>query len=354
VRCEIEFIIMPVLPLSFYSNYYLVEISNLPNYFASIGASYNPTLPNTIRFLASKFEFHNDNEAAKTPLIQGKPGTIVQDVKTPVYTYQIEAPMIISADTGITNFLPYNSLNYFALRLANWQWQQLHGYNLTSTSVDILLENYTINFSESVTNQTLTLKSNYLLGDNSNNTSGLRIEAFPISTLINRGDFDGGGYNDISNFVGRILRNYDLFVNMLIDNTYYLTNSSIFVKDSSFTIKFMIENKYFLNQQNEVVFFIKNYDLTQTYGIVGTESLTFTNNFLPGIYSENLTKNTVSIGNKILFEYQAPMIIKKREDVLGQGNLVETKFDFSMYGANYAPTSDYNPYNNDLFYSDIA
>ena len=345
---------MPVLPLSFYSNYYLVEISNLPNYFASIGASYNPILPNTIRFIASKFEFYNDNEASKTSLIQGKPGTIVHDVKTPVYTYEIEAPMIINGIQGVTNFLPYNSLNYIALRLANWQWQQLHGYNVTSTSVDILLENYKISFSDSGANQSLTLKTNYLLGDNSTNTSGLRIEAFPISTLINGGDFDGGGYNDISQFIGRNLKNYDLFVNMLIDNNYYLTNSSILVKDTSFTIKFTIENKYFLNVQNNVVFFVKNYDLMQTYGIVGTENLTFTDNFSPGAYSENLTQNTVSIGSQILFQYQAPMIIKKREDVLAQGNLVETKFDFSLYGTNYSPNSIYAPYNSDLFYSDIA
>ena len=172
--------------------------------------------------------------------------------------------------------------------------------------------------------------------------------------MINGGDFDGGGYNDISQFIGRNLKNYDLFVNMLIDNNYYLTNSSILVKDTSFTIKFTIENKYFLNVQNNVVFFVKNYDLMQTYGIVGTENLTFTDNFSPGAYSENLTQNTVSIGSQILFQYQAPMIIKKREDVLAQGNLVETKFDFSLYGTNYSPNSIYAPYNSDLFYSDIA
>jgi len=345
---------MPVLPLSFYSNYWLVEISNLPNYFASIGASYNSNLPSTIRFIASKFEFYNDNEASKQTLVQGKPGTIVQDVKTPVYTYNIEAPMIVNGIQGITNFLPYNSLNYFALRLANWQWQQLHGYNLTSTSVDILVESYRINISESNATQSLTLKTNYLLGDNASNTSGLRIEAFPISTLINSGDFDGNGYNDLAQFIGRTLKNYDVFVNMLIDNTYYLTNSSIFIKNANFEIKFTIDKKYFLNRQNEVVFLVKNYDITQSYGIVGTEAITFSDNFSPGIYNENLTKNTVSITDQILFEYQAPMIIKKREDKLVENNLVETVFDFSMYGANYAPLSSYEPYGVDLFYSDIA
>lgn len=343
---------MPVLPVSFWSNYYLVEISNLPGYFNSIGCSYNLNLPNVIRFIASKFEITPGNDASKKSAVQGKPGTLIQDVKTPYYTYTIEAPLIINGISGNTNFLPFNSLNYFGLRLSNWQWQQLHGYNPTNTKIDIVLENYKINVTENETNQSMVFKTNYLLGDSTINTSGLKIEAFSINSLAQQTDFDGQGYFDISRFIGRIAKNYDMFTNMLVNNSFYLTDSPIFLSAADFEIKFDIEPKMFLNTGNSIIFLVKNYDLIQSFTIVGTENNINVDNFAPGVFTETLAINSLSLANNLLYQYQAPMIIRKRGDLLSANNYVSTTLDFSLYGANYAPGN--SPYGVDLFLSDIS
>lgn len=348
---------MPFLPIAFYSNYYLVEI-NFQEFFSSLGITYSGP-SGTARFIAKKFEISHINEAGKKTLIQGKPGTMVQDVKTPIFEYLIEAPIIINTfGAGQSNFLTHNSLNYFALKLANWQWQQLHGYSSTSVSASSLyavLEEFSISTTEAETNQTLRLKSNILLGDN--NLGGLQIEAFTIAQLAVQ---DPVGYSEVVAFIGRVARNYDMFTDMYFPNTgYYLTTgtpnypNNIFLKSSDFEIKFDVESKYFLNTGNVVNFLVKNYDLTQKFGIVGTEQALWVDNFSPGDFYETRGEIALFLASDLMYKYQVPLIVKTKKQALNSDQLVSSDFEFSLYGSNYGPgNSPYGTY--DLFQSDIA
>ena len=355
---------MPILPIAYYSNYYLVAI-DFQVLFANLGITYNlPISP--AYFLASKFEYKEDNLAAKKTMVQGKPGHAVQDVSTPVYTYTIEAPLIINGfDYRSTspNFLPYNSLNYFALGMANWQWQQLHGYsanaNVVLNDVNVVLKSFEIAVTESGVKQIMVIQSNYLLGPV--NPDGLSIIGTLVSTLANTNTYI---YNQLTQFVGRTVRNYDIYTQMAIEQigadstinaNYYLYSAAdgVYIDSMTFSITFDIDLKYFINTGNSVVFLIKGYDLSQKFGIVGTESFTFVDNFTPLEFYQTLTKNILQLGGYTLIEYQAPMIVKSRSDILGSDQLVTTTFDFSMFASTYGPGN--SPYNTFyLFKSDIA
>ena len=140
-----------------------------------------------------------------------------------------------------------------------------------------------------------------------------------------------------------------------IGNNYYLysTQDGVFINSMNFSITFDIDLKYFLNTGSTVAFLLKSYDLSQKFGIVGTESFTFVDNFDPLEFYQTLTETILQLGGYTLIEYQAPMIVKSRTDVLGSDQLVVTNFDFSLYASAYGPTN--SPYNTFyLFTSDIA
>ena len=72
---------MSVLPIAYYSNYYLVELY-FGEFFNALGISYSGPA-GAARILASKFEIKVGSEISKKLLVQGKPGYAVQDVPTP-------------------------------------------------------------------------------------------------------------------------------------------------------------------------------------------------------------------------------------------------------------------------------
>lgn len=346
---------MPFLPLEFYSDYYLVEI-DFQDLFNFLQIPNTPVVSGKARFLASKFELTYAGNMSQGDYIQGKPGTLVQDSPTPHYVYKIEAPMIINGYVypGSTNFLPYNCLNYFALWMANWQWQMLHGYlsnqSLTPDQYYVAVKNYKITSSQSNTNQSLEIWSNSLLeGD-----SLLKITAKTISQLAVT---DYAAYLDVAGFLGRVVKNYDIFANTLITPVYsdsvgtpYLLNTSnanIFLESASVTIDFKIDPMYFLNTGSSVVFAVKDYDIQQSYDIVGFEQETFTANFQPGLFGYYYTTNTLVFGdnNQTIIEYQAPMLIKSKGNILSAGQLTKTNLDMSLYGVPYSPgNSPYDTY----------
>ena len=356
---------VPVLPIDFISNYYLVEI-NFQNFFTDLGIPYSgPNGP--ARIIASNFKITKNANPKDSLFVQGKPGVMVKDVDAAYYTYTIEAPLITNNYfyPGPSNFLPYNSLNYLALKLANWQWQQIHGYSTTTLDANdlyVVVKSYNINVTGSTTTQTLVIESNILLGDN--NIGGLQIEAFTIDRLA---IIDPSAYNDVSRYIGRLIKNYDLFVNMdiqiieesgpqppfsLITGTPSLPNN-IYLDTTSFEIAFDVEQKVFLNYNSVVTFLVKNYTLAQKYGIVGQEQSLIVPNYEPGEFYETLTQSSLYIAGNLLIKYQAPMIVGSKTNTLAQSSLVNTDIDFSMYGANYSPgNSPFGVY--DLFQSEIA
>jgi hypothetical protein len=355
---KVEIKTMPLLPISYISNFYVVEI-NIQSIFESLGITASIPVSMPARIIASKFDIKFENQASAKPMIQGKPGVVVQDVTTPYYTYTIEAPLIIrgqSTPPGLNSqFLPYNSLNYLGLQLVNWQWQQLHGHP-TAQSTDqaldynLVVKSYTIKVAESGVTQTLVIHSNILLP----------ILGFSISNFASQ---DPAGYYDITKYIGRVARNYDIWTNMAFSRTtqngpttpFYITDSPVFMSGTSFDITFDIDNKFFVNLGNVVVFMVKGYTFKQSVDIVGFEQLIFTDNYNEGQFDYYYTENTISVGprNNVLLQYQAPLIVKSKDLQLNAGDTTKTTFDFSMYGTSYGPGD--SPYAlNDLFYSDIT
>jgi len=348
---------MPLLPISYISNFYVVEI-NIQSIFESLGILAPTPVAMPARIIASKFDIKLENQASPKQMIQGKPGISVQDVPTPYYTYTIEAPLLIKGQTTPPNissqFLPYNSLNYFALWLVNWQWQQLYGYpaaqtQIQSLSYNVVVKSYSIKTSETGITQTLVLHSNVLLP----------IAGFSIANFASQGPV---GYYDITKQIARTARNYDIWANMAFSRTadtpgvpFFITSSPVFLSGTSFDITFDIDTKFFLNLGNVVVFMVKSYSFKQSVDIVGFEQLILTDNYTAGEFAYYYTENTVSIGpsNNILLQYQAPLIVKSKDLQLNAGDTTKTTFDFSLYGTSYGPGD--SPYAlNYLFYSDIA
>lgn len=361
---------MPVLPIKYYSNYYVVEIY-FQEFFAALGIPYDLNFSGAVKILASEYKVESNNSAEKKLLVQGKPGFEVQNVEPTTYTYTIKAPLLIRA--GGSYFFPYNSLNYFALRMANFQWQQLHGYSTTSiSSLDfyVVLEKYTIDVTATEVMQTFVLKSNRPLFKADN--PGFWIDGFTIDYLAVN---DFNAYVDVLSFIGRTARNYDIYTNMELVQVYddgttgspfFLnsSNSGIFLDSTNFEINFKIENQYFLNSQTNdlglplTTFLLKNYDFSHKYGIVGGEGQTHTAWFAGGVFTYYNTINTLAIGNSpynsnVLLTYQTGMLVKSKSYNLNNNQLFKTDLDFSFYGTTYGPgNSPYGTY--DLFYSDIA
>ena len=349
---------MPLLPISYISNFYVVEI-NIQSIFESLGIIAPSFITMPARIIASEFSIKLENQASEKPMIQGKPGVTVQDVTTPYYTYTIKAPLIIrgqSTPPGLNSqFLPYNSLNYFALWLVNWQWQQMHGFPTSQTQEQALeynlaVKSYNINVTEAMVTQTLVIQSNILLP----------IAGFSIAEFATQ---DPAGYYDITKYIGRVARNYDIWANMLFSRTtqsgpgtpFYITSSPVFLSGMDFGIDFTIDNKFFINLGNTVVFMVKDYSFKQSVDIVGFEQLILTDNYSAGEFDYYYTENTISIGptNNVLLQYQAPLIVKSKDQKLNSGDTTKTTFEFSMYGTSYGPGD--SPYSLDyLFYSDIA
>ena len=349
---------MPLLPISYISNFYVVEI-NIQSIFTELGITAQIPVSMPARIIASKFDIKLENSATAKQMIQGKPGVVVQDITTPYYTYTIEAPLIIrgqSTPPGLNSqFLPYNSLNYLGLNLVNWQWQQLHGYPTAQTPAqaldyNLVVERYSIKVAESGVTQTLVIKSNTLLP----------ISGFNISDFASQ---DPSGYYDITKYIGRVARNYDIWTNMAFSRVtqnapttpFYITDSPVFLSGTSFDITFDIDNKFFVNLGNVVVFMVKGYTFKQSVDIVGFEQLILTDNYNAGQFDYYYTENTISVGptNNVLLQYQAPLIVKSKDLQLNAGDTTKTTFDFSMYGTSYGPGD--SPYALDyLFYSDIA
>ena len=358
-----------VLPTKYYSNYYVVEIY-FQEFFSALGIPYHLNFGGAAKLIASEFKVSVDNNAQKKLLIQGKPGFEVQELNPVVYTYTIKAPLIINA--GGSFFFPYNSLNYFALRMANWQWQQLHGYSTTEVPAPDLyavLESYKINVTTNGVEQEFVLKSSRVLFKNDN--PGFWIDGFTIAELA---VLDPAAYYDTLSFIGRTARNYDIYTDMEIQqvNTdgstevpYFInsSNSGIFLDSTSFDMKFVIENQYFLNSATDnngfpvTTFLLKNYDLSQTYGIIGAERQTDIAWNQGGAFSYYDTINTLSLGaspfnSLVLLRYQTGMVVKQKAYNISAGQFFKTDLDFSLYGTTYGPGN--SPYGFSFFYSDIA
>jgi hypothetical protein len=163
----------------------------------------------------------------------------------------------------------------------------------------------------------------------------------------------------VAGYLGRVVKNYDIYANTLITPVYdggtgtpYLLNTSnanIFLESSSFTIDFKVDPMYFLNTGNVVVFALKDYTLQQQYGIVGFEQNTFVANFDPGLFGYYYATHTLVFGsnNQILLEYQAPMLIKSKGNILSANQLTKTTLDMSLYGVPYSPGN--SPYGSFYF-----
>ncbi len=327
---------------------------NFAGYFNRLGIPYTPnTAP--VKFIANKFSVSVTNEADGKTMIQGKPGITVQDIKPVIYTYTIEAPIIIGpAGQFFNGFLPYNSLNFFALQMANWQWQQLfNGLNFYNAYA--YLDSYSIKASNEGTSQSVVIKSNIPLF---RTNTEFWIDSFLISELISTGTA-----TDVIAYIGRTAKNYDIFTDMELfqinsDGTtgerFFLNsaNSGIFLESSNFEIKFPTDNKYFINRGNTVDFMMKNYNFTQSFEIKGNEIQTDIAQFLPGYYAYYYTETTLMLASQILLKYQAPLNVKTKSKELGSDQLTKTGLDFSMDGTTFGPIN--SPYGNTLFQSSIA
>lgn len=341
---------MPALPYYFNSTFYLVKM-NWVQYFLDLGID-TRTVSGYVYFVASKFERKLENSASKKTYVQGKPGNAVQNVPTPYYVYTIEAPLIINNFTYGANiaFAPYNSLNYFAMQMANFQWASLHGYASALTPLNnIALKKFEIKATESGVMQTMEFWSTEELSSDF-------IGAYTLPQVTDP--------NIVSQFTGRVVRNYDIYSNLEINpifvpgtaelTPYYLQSNAndIFLDSCNFAINFDIDVKYFINTGNVVTFVLKNYDITQSYGITGFAYIPITDNFEPGEFHYRDTINTVLLGpsanGNCILQTQLPMIVKSKALNFNEGQLLTTVFDFSFYASQY--NNNFTNGNNGLIY----
>jgi len=274
-------------------------------------------------FLASKFSIKIDNNASNKLYIQGATGAKVKDSQAVVYTYEIEFPIILGIN-GVAN--DYKALHTYFINIINNQYQALQ----SDTSIDYtasFIENYKMNFNESECTFQVTIISD----------SKLNITANLIGSL---------NYN---NLYGRLLRNYDVLTSLAVadvklGSTFYLgPENGVFVKQANFDIKFEFDQKFFLNSTytgatNLVYFLIKNYDVTQNISLVGLDDNLFPAYFAPGEFDVYNFNSVIAIGNvyNIWLQFNLNGYLKSEILNLAANNLVETKFDFSLYGVtNY-------------------
>lgn len=351
---------MPILSPTFFSTYYIIEL-NFQSFFEILGIPYDAP-QGTVRILASKYQVENSNDAKQELLIQGKTGYMVQNISAPIYTYTIEAPLIINSFlNGQTSFLPYNSLNFFAIPYANWQWQQINTIqtnSLNDTIVYIAIKEYSIDVNSNGIMQKLVLESNVLLTMTSesgpDNIANVGIDGFYIT------DLNVYDYLDLNNLRGRLLKNYDVFADILIQINNQMPYSlqiapsglmNVYLESTNFKLKFDIEKKEFLNSLNEVYLLFKTYAFEHKYTVVGKELGTSAPDYYLGSYDEYLTLNSISLFGEVLLQYQAPMVIQSKTIIYNADDLIKTDFNFVFNGTNYNPIN--SPFNGNLFYADI-
>lgn len=312
---------MPCLPTSYYSNYYTVQFTGAFYSFLTF-LGFTPTISSTKQYMIAKnFEEKIDNSAQKKTFVQGLAGHLVQDIKTPHYTYVIEAPMLIT-NLDSSNFLTYNSLTYFGINWANAQIAYLNANIVSLTGVDILLEEFSIVATENEVMQKMVIKSSIDLVANGFIT---------VSRSVN---------SDIYKMISRLVKNYDLFVDPVIDGTSMFTSNNIFLEESNFNVKFDLEPKYFFNTDvvPRVIFLIKGYDVTHKYGVVGLEGNTTVIDWTAGSFYENTLRNKMLFGGAYVtfLDYTLPMTVKTKSYKWSSDSLVKTDFEFSMYAYPYA------------------
>ena len=317
---------MPCLPTSYYSNYYTVQFTGaFYSFLTSLG--FTPTIASTKQYMIAKnFEQKIDDSATKKTFIQGLAGHLVQDVKTPHYSYVIEAPMLIT-NLNSTNFLTYNSLSYFGINWANAQISYLNTNTISLTAVDILLEEFSISATENDVMQKLVIKSSIDLVANGFIT---------VSRSVS---------SDIYMIISRLVKNYDIFVNPVINGVSMFTSNSIFLEESNFNIKFDLEPKYFYNAAAtpRVTFLIKGYDVTHKYGVVGLEANTTVIDWTAGGFSADSLRNVLLFGgaSATFLDYTLPMVVKTKSYKWTSDALVKTDFDFSMYAYPYSASTPF-------------
>lgn len=340
---------MPILNYKYYSNYYLVQIDvyNFLSNFGLSGANLPPSVNNLmaqqqngsiLTFFASAFERKIDNSAQRKLLIQGRPGTMVQDVLPLVYTYTFTVPLFINQRNSQNPYVA-NSINGIAQYIINQQYlSMINPVNPTQISDSIgvgnaFLENYKINVYESETTLTMTIK----------------FSAFEEDLLGWAVDVPS---NLSTSFLatGRMIRNYDVGTQLSLydgTNTYVIdqTGIGVYLEKTDFEITFETDPKLFINTQPEVNFIFKTYKVTQNFGIAGLDTSVAVGNFNPGILNWYDTQSTVAIQNPyylypVLIQYYTddnysftvPSILKKKGQSLKSDNLTSTLFEFELYG----------------------
>lgn len=351
---------MPTLPYYYLSNFYLVKMNWVEyfNYFSIPTRGVNGYM----YFIASKFEKKLANGATAKQMIQGGPGVAVQDIPTPYYTYTIEAPLIINNFdyNNVLAFAPYNCLNYFAMQMINFQWAALQGYDSGQTldtskiyENNIAVTKYEIRVTESSVTQVLEIISTVELSASS--ATSIEISA---STIASSPDVD-----QVMSYIGRMVRNYDIYSNLLITPypatfegpSYYLQSSDneVFLDSCDISINFAVDPKYFLNTGNVVTFMMKNYTVSQTFGIKGFSYLPVTDDFTPGEFHYRNTLNTAYLGppsmGNYIFQTELPMIVKSKSLNFNSDQLLTTVFDFSFYKSQYSAQTV-----SDLVYWDLG
>ena len=342
-----EIYFMPVLPASYYSSYYVVEL-DFWQFFERLGIT--TSFNSLVKILASNFEIELSSGMDKKLMVQGKPGILVQSVPSPTYTYTITAPIIIDVAGGNQGFLRFNCLNYLALNLANWQWQKLHhypsdsDYNTDFISEYVILKKYTVNASENEIKQTLIIESNIPLTRNTNSEFWIDSYFFSSSDFPTQSNF----------YLGRLGKNYDSLVGFNIEEPgvssyqFNLASSGIFLDDYNFDIEFEYEKHFLVNVGNLVTFNMKNYAITQRFGVTGFEQLTLPAYFSQSEYSYYNTLINLSLINLIFLRTELPMLCKSKKFILTAESLIKTDFEFNFDGAAFYP--DYS----NLFISDLA
>jgi hypothetical protein len=361
---------MPLFPNRKNSLYYILEI-DIVSLLANFGY-YNPTInfgsiTGIVKFFATKFEVSQSGDIQPQLYIQGKPGFLAQSTVTPVYTYTIECPLL--TNTIGSNFAPYNSLTFLALNWANWQWQIMQNAATKPTNFPAILESFEIDFSPSQATQIIKIVSNRLLTDYIQSeyvydiiyNTGQNINYPKGSRLLKNYDcatdmivFDGG-------VTFSVLQGSDQLLNVNY-NIGLTTQTPVFIEKSTFKINFEYEKKYGLNSFSSissgvyyssplvvgdvdgyiypaVAFWLKNYNISQNFSIVGQEAVLSTENFYGGNFNLKSAQITMLILNDLtyasLYSYILPFMVKSKTEIIAAESLIKTNLDFSFNGAQY-------------------
>jgi hypothetical protein len=367
------------------SLYYIVEI-DVYNLLGNFGISVN--FGPVLKFFATKFEVQQSADLQQQLYVQGKPGYISHSAPTALYIYTIECPLL-TIPAG-SDFAPKNSLTYLAINWINWQWQYMQNV-VTVSNFPAILQSFDIDFSIAQGTQTIKIVSNRLLSD--------YIQAQYISDINPTTNYPVGA---------RMLKNYDVVTNMAISvngdytNTFNILSGSnfyqninynigvttqipVYIESAKFGVEFEFDKKNVINSfyspapspspspspinksvvqdingglYPAVAFYLKNYKVTQSFGIVGQEAVTTTENFYGGDFILKSAQIVLGIwsgysSQSVLYSYNLPFMVKSKTETIETENLIKTTIDFSFNGAQYPadPTLDYigsppvSPYN---------